>query len=132
MPCDLLAGRMLTAFRRDGLTDWIFRDGTSVNEELKDVPIHKIQAVCAQQSKTQWTSIASRNRLYQFMALSDESTQNEMRDMVSSTINLNKGDTTESVPNGSDSFISSVNRLSETVDPMSAQASELKQRVKKR
>ena len=132
MPYDLLVGHVLTAFRREGLKDWTFRDGTSVNEELKDVDIHKIRAVCTQQSRTQWTSIASHDRLYQFIALSDEGTQNEMRKTVSSTINLNKGDSTASTLNSSDAFISSVNIPMETVVPMMAQGLELKQRGKKR
>ncbi|KAF8803427.1 hypothetical protein BYT27DRAFT_7214734 [Phlegmacium glaucopus] len=61
------------------LCHWTFRDGTSVHAELRDVEISKIRAVCNQQSRTKWTTIASRQRLYQFISLSDEETQEEMR-----------------------------------------------------
>ena len=58
---------------------WTFRDGVPVHEELKDLELVKIRAVCARQSWSQWTSIATRERLYQFMAMSGEDAQNEMR-----------------------------------------------------
>ena len=51
---------------------WTFRDGVPVHEELKDLELVKIHAVCARQSWSQWTSIATRERLYQFMAMSGE------------------------------------------------------------
>ena len=65
---------------------WTFRDGISVHEELKNIETSRIRSVCDKQSRTKWTSIASRDRLYQFIALSDEETQREMRqDALSST-----------------------------------------------
>ena len=75
-------GCLLTISRSDVLEQWTFRDGTSVNEELKDLDLTQIQAVCSQQSRSGWVSIATRNRLYQFMAMSDEETQKEMRQKV--------------------------------------------------
>jgi hypothetical protein len=47
-------------------------------EELKTVDLENLRAVCKQHSRTQWTAIASRERLYQFVAMSDEMTQMEM------------------------------------------------------
>ncbi|KAF8800257.1 hypothetical protein BYT27DRAFT_7217172 [Phlegmacium glaucopus] len=63
----------------DALVHWTFKDGVPVHEELENIEVSKIRAVCNQQSKTKWTTIASRGRLYQFIALSDEDTQWEMR-----------------------------------------------------
>ena len=57
---------------------WTFRDGVPVHEELKGLELIKIRAVCARQSWSQWTSIATRERLYQFMVMSGEDAQNEM------------------------------------------------------
>ncbi|KAF8803392.1 hypothetical protein BYT27DRAFT_7214713 [Phlegmacium glaucopus] len=62
-----------------GLSHWRFRDGTGVHEDLGSIELSRIRAACDQQSRTKWTSIASRQRLYQFIALSDEDTQQEMR-----------------------------------------------------
>lgn len=61
------------------LAYWTFNNGVSIHDELENVELSKIREVCDQQSRSKWTSIASRNRLYQFMALSDEETQQEMR-----------------------------------------------------
>jgi hypothetical protein len=60
-----------------------------VNDELKDVDVNEIRVACAEQSRSGWTSIASRNRLYQFIALSDEVTQKVMREKVSMSNNNN-------------------------------------------
>jgi hypothetical protein len=68
---------------------WTFRDGVSIDEELRDVELSRIRTVCDQQSRTKWTSIASRDRLYQFIALSDEKTQLEMRQKALSLVDMN-------------------------------------------
>jgi hypothetical protein len=68
---------------------WTFNDGVSIHEELKGVDISKIRAVCDQQSRTKWTTIASRDRLYQFIALSNDETQQEMRQKALSLIDMN-------------------------------------------
>ena len=65
---------------------WRFDDGSSIAEELEAVDIEKIRSACSQHSMTQWTAIASRNRLYQFIAMSDEEAQREMRQTLSPTI----------------------------------------------
>jgi hypothetical protein len=70
---------------------WTFRDGVSIEDELRNIEISKIRAVCDQQSRTRWTTIASRNRLYQFMALSDEQSQLEMRQKALSLVDMNSG-----------------------------------------
>ena len=74
---------LISCFSSEVLTpsrsNWRFSDGVSVDEDLRNVNLEKIRAVCNQQSWSRWTEIASRNRLYQFMALSDEDTQKEMR-----------------------------------------------------
>ena len=57
---------------------WTFRDGVPVNEVLENIELEKIRAVCNQQSRSRWTQIASRDRMYQFIAMSDENTQREM------------------------------------------------------
>ena len=70
---------------RNGIERWTFKDGIYVDEELENIELERIRAVCNQQCRTRWTSIASRDRLYQFMAMSDEETQNAMQLKVSST-----------------------------------------------
>lgn len=50
-----------------------------MDEELEAIDLEKIRAICSEQCKSQWTAIASRERLYQFMAMSDERTQTAMR-----------------------------------------------------
>lgn len=50
-----------------------------MDDELDTIDIEKIRGVCNQQCRTQWTAIATRDRLYQFMAMSDENTQVDMR-----------------------------------------------------
>lgn len=50
-----------------------------MDDELKNVDLSRIRTVCARRSWSQWTTIASREKLYQFMAMSDENTQREMR-----------------------------------------------------
>ena len=61
-------------------TSWYkFRDGMFVDDELKSVHIDMIREVCNLQCRTRWTAIAKRERLYQFIALSDEVTQLEIR-----------------------------------------------------
>lgn len=72
----------------DNVDYWTFGDGVSIHQVLKYIDLSKIRAVCDQQSRTKWTSIASRNRLYQFMALSDEKTQTEMRLKALSLLDL--------------------------------------------
>lgn len=69
---------------------WRFSDGASIAVELEAIDIEKIRAACSQQSRTQWTAIASCDRLYQFIALSDEETQKEMRQTLTPTI-IKKG-----------------------------------------
>jgi hypothetical protein len=64
----------------------MFRDGTCLHDELGNVELSKIREVCSQQSRTNWTSIASCEQLYQFIALSDEDTQLEMRQKALSLI----------------------------------------------
>ena len=59
-----------------------------MNEEFSDVDLETIRAVCSQQSMTQWTKIASRGRLYQFVAMSDEVTQREIRHRVGGLASL--------------------------------------------
>jgi hypothetical protein len=78
-----------------------------VNEELKDIHLSRIRAVCAQQSKSQWTSIATRDRLYQFIALSDAETQRVMREKVSSLTDLEKGGESSNTPISSSTFLTS-------------------------
>ena len=53
-----------------------------MSQELEEIDLEKIRAVCSQQSRTQWTAIATRDRLYQFMAMSDEEAQREMRESL--------------------------------------------------
>lgn len=65
-----------------GLEQWTFRDGVPVHDEMRDAHLKKIRAICARQSWTRWTSIASRERLYQFISMSDESSQRTMRQDV--------------------------------------------------
>ena len=50
-----------------------------MHDELQKIDLEKIRAVCKEESRTLWTTIATRNRLYQFMAMSDETTQQKMR-----------------------------------------------------
>lgn len=69
-----------------------------MNEQLDTVGIETIRAVCNEQSRSQWTTIASRELLYQFMAMSDEETQGEMRQKLSkngdrSTVESNEAST---------------------------------------
>ena len=59
-----------------------------MNEEFSDVDLETIRAVCRQQSMTQWTKIASRGRLYQFVAMCDEVTQREIRHRVAGLASL--------------------------------------------
>jgi hypothetical protein len=127
-----MVGLVLTISCSENLERWTFRDGTSVNEELKDIDLHSIRAVCAHQSRTQWTSIASRHRLYQFMALSDEVTQKEMREKVSSLIDLNGSDSMVSSLNGSGSLMSSLNIPQGARGLTTVQALGLNQRGTKR
>lgn len=49
-----------------------------MEEELKSIHIDIIRAACSGQSRTQWTTIASRDRLYQFVAMSDQVAQREI------------------------------------------------------
>jgi hypothetical protein len=78
----------LIAARSEIAPAWTFKDGIHVHDELRDVDIERIRAVCSQQSRSGWTSIASRERLYQFIALSDEDTQLEMRQKALSMISM--------------------------------------------
>ena len=64
---------------RDQLSRWKFRDGSLVDEEFGRFNLKTIRAACSEQSKTQWTKIASRDRLYQFVSMSDETTQWDIR-----------------------------------------------------
>ena len=84
----------MTSSWRDDLFRWTFSDGVSVHEELRNIEISKIRAVCDQQSRSRWTTIASRDRLYQFFALSDGETQREMRQKVLSLIPMESGPST--------------------------------------
>jgi len=76
---------VLNLFQSNVLERWKFKDGVSVHEVLESVDLEKIRSACSQQSRTQWTAIASRDRLYQFMSMSDEETQTEMRQNLSAT-----------------------------------------------
>ncbi|KAF8812817.1 hypothetical protein BYT27DRAFT_7272529 [Phlegmacium glaucopus] len=73
----------------DDVHHWTFMDGVPVDDELRNVDISDIRAICNEQSRTQWTSIASRGRLYQFIALSDKETQVQMRSKAVSCTALN-------------------------------------------
>ena len=53
-----------------------------MHEELKHTDLTMIRAVCSRQSWSQWTSIASRERLYQFISMSDDASQKVMRQEV--------------------------------------------------
>ena len=90
----------LTLLVSDAYGQWRFKDSVFVEEELDAIELETIRAACNQQSRTQWTAIASRQRLYQFMAMSDEVTQKEMRQRLS----------TNTCPEGS----SSVSRTAES------------------
>ena len=46
---------------------------------MRSIGLEEIRAICQAHSRSQWTVIASRSRLYQFIAMSDEKTQREMR-----------------------------------------------------
>ena len=85
---------VLTLCQRDDYSHWTFSDGVSVHEELKHIEISKIRAVCDQQSRSRWTVIASRNRLYQFIAMSNVETQQEMRQKALSLISMDSGPST--------------------------------------
>lgn len=64
---------------------WRFRDGVFIDDELGILDIEEIRAACSQQSRSQWTTIASWDRLYQFLAMSDEDSQRIMRQTVCTT-----------------------------------------------
>ena len=104
-------GHALTAACRKELERWMFRDGESVNDELKDIGLDEIRAACAEQSRSGWTSIASRNRLYQFIALSDEVTQREMREKMSMTIDNDRGGVTTNMASPSGASPSTIDSL---------------------
>ena len=53
-----------------------------MHEELKHTDLTMIRAVCSRQSWSQWTLIASRERLYQFISMSDDASQKVMRQEV--------------------------------------------------
>jgi hypothetical protein len=91
------------------LSSWTFNDGVPIHEELGCVETSKIRAVCDQQSRTRWTSIASRHRLYQFIALSDEGAQREMRQKALSLISM------DSEPPPAHSYQSAASTSSRTV-----------------
>ena len=73
----------LTCYQSNFHGRWRFKDGVFVDDELGTVDLENVRAACSQQSRSQWTAIASRDRLYQFMAMSDGETQAEMRRGVS-------------------------------------------------
>ena len=58
---------------------WSFADGIKLKDELDSVELEKIRLVCGEQCRTMWTTIASRERLYQYIALSNDTTQAEMQ-----------------------------------------------------
>lgn len=66
---------VLMYHNRDQLSCWKFRDGGFVDEEFGQLNLETIQASCSEQSRMQWMKIASRDRLYQFVSISDETTQ---------------------------------------------------------
>jgi hypothetical protein len=100
---------IFTLLRRGDPSGWTFVDGVAIDDELKDVDIEKIREVIDQQSRTKWTLIASRDRLYQFMALSDERTQREMRDKALSLVPMDSGLSEDYL------FVASAGTLSSTV-----------------
>ena len=53
-----------------------------MHEELKHTDLTMIRGVCSRQSWSQWTSIASHERLYQFISMSDDASQKVMRQEV--------------------------------------------------
>ncbi|KAF8804157.1 hypothetical protein BYT27DRAFT_7302151 [Phlegmacium glaucopus] len=97
----------------DGLVHWTFKDGVSVHEELENVEVSKIRAVCNRESRTKWTTIASRGRLYQFIALSDEDTQHAMRQTIRLLTATND---MRSVYESIDSNVSTSGSCNETLD----------------
>jgi hypothetical protein len=64
---------------RNTIGCWNFSDGVSIKQELDLIHTDNIREACSSQSRTQWTTIASRDRLYQFVAMSDDTTQTEIR-----------------------------------------------------
>ena len=82
----------------------MFKDGVSVDDELKHVDLEIIRAVCGQQCMSQWTAIATRERLYQFIAMSDEVTQREMRLSLLSTTNTDIPGSVEQAINSRGAF----------------------------
>ena len=69
---------------------WRFVDGTVVDDELRGVDVETIRVVCSDLSRSRWTAIASRDRLYQFMSMSDKETQGEIRRKLS-TMTISEG-----------------------------------------
>ena len=88
---------------------WTFNNGVSIHEELNNINLSKICAICNQQSWTKWMSIASWNRLYQFIALSDNVTQWEMRLKAQSSVNMNSGLSSAHISFPADSMSTAVN-----------------------
>ena len=86
-PNESSSNHSLTSSQSNDHGHWKFRDGTNVHDVLGSVDIVDLRAVCDHESSTRWTQIASRNRLYQFIAMSNEATQTEMRQRALSTIN---------------------------------------------
>jgi hypothetical protein len=84
---------------------WRFKDGVFVDDELGTIDLEKIRAVCNQQCRTRWTAIASRDRLYQFMAMSNEETQKEMRREVSRRTGVERPELPSSSSNNSYPFV---------------------------
>ena len=78
------ASRQLTFMlsQRNEQGRWRFKDGVCLDVELEAVDLEKIRATCNDECRSQWTAIASRERLYQFIAMSDDDTQLVMRNKL--------------------------------------------------
>jgi hypothetical protein len=99
----------LTSCQSNVRGGWRFKDGVLVENELQTLDLEKIRAVCHQQSRTRWTSITSRDRLYQFIAMSDEETQLEMRQKLVTTDSIEDFGSTSSACNSSGVFGAVIN-----------------------
>ena len=72
-----------------------------MDEELETINIERIRDICSKQCKSRWTAMASRARLYQFMAMSDERTQTAMRQAL---LMISREGNVRSVLNGGNGY----------------------------
>ena len=81
-----------------------------MDEELETINIERIRDICSEQCKSRWTAMASRARLYQFMAMSDEKTQVAMQQkllMIAGKVNVGSVRSVLNGGNGSGGFVAS-------------------------